>query len=61
MKKVIACCILLLTISVANAQLKLGDSLPDFKLLTIMKLLVASLKGKIVLVDLGFLVWALQS
>lgn len=53
MKKVIACCILLLTISVANAQLKLGDSLPDFKLFNNNEVAVevASLKGKIVLVD----------
>lgn len=53
MKKVIACCILLLTISVANAQLKIGDSLPNFKLFNNNEVAVevASLKGKIVLVD----------
>ena len=53
MKKLIACCILLLAISVANAQLKIGDSLPDFKLFDNNEgtVEVASLKGKIVLVD----------
>lgn len=44
---------LLLAISVANAQLKIGDSLPDFKLFNNNEVTVevASLKGKIVLVD----------
>ena len=53
MKKLIACCILLLAISVANAQLKIGDSLPDFQLFDNNERTVAvsSLKGKIVLVD----------
>ena len=53
MKKVIACCILLLTISVANAQLKIGDSLPDFQLSNNNEVTIAlaSLKGKMVLVD----------
>ena len=53
MKKLIACCILLLAISVANAQLKIGDSLPDFQLFDNNEgtVQVASLKGKIVLVD----------
>ena len=48
-----ACCVLLLAISVANAQLKIGDSLPDFQLFDNNERTVAvsSLKGKIVLVD----------
>ena len=53
MKKLMACCVLLLAISVANAQLKIGDSLPDFQLFDNNERTVAvsSLKGKIVLVD----------
>ena len=53
MKKIILLCSLIFTISVANAQMKIGDSLPDFQLTNNKEVSInlASLKGKTVLID----------
>lgn len=53
MKKIILLCSLIFTISVANAQMKIGDSLPDFQLTNskAVSINLASLKGKTVLID----------
>lgn len=53
MKKIILLCSLIFTISVANAQMKIGDSLPDFQLTNSKEVSInlASLKGKTVLID----------
>lgn len=53
MRKIILLCSLIFTISAANAQMKIGDSLPDFQLTNNKEVSInlASLKGKTVLVD----------
>ena len=53
MKKIVVLCSLIFTISAANAQMKIGDSLPDFQLTNNKEVAVNlnALKGKVVLVD----------
>lgn len=53
MKKIIVLISLIFTISVANAQMKIGDSLPDFQLTNNKEVTVnlVSLQGKMILVD----------
>ncbi len=53
MKKIIVLISLIFTIAVANAQMKIGDSLPDFQLINNKAITVnlVSLKDKMILVD----------
>ncbi|TDE47090.1 TlpA family protein disulfide reductase [Flavobacterium rhamnosiphilum] len=53
MKKIILLFSLIISISTANAQMKIGDSLPDFQLKNNKEATInlASLKGKTVLID----------
>ena len=53
MKKIVMLFSLIISISTATAQMKIGDSLPDFELKNNKELIInlASLKGKTVLID----------
>ena len=53
MKKIILLFSLIISISTANAQIKIGDNLPDFQLKNNKETAInlASLKGKTVLID----------